>query len=324
MKKLGILLVVAASACNSTPITEGAPGPDELETPAHGFQLKTQGVTIEPGKEIEYCEVFALPSAGEELAVGEIEGAMAPGSHHLIVSTVKPGSELDAALTVGERMECPWGVRQFGEGYEDIFGQQARYRQDALPPGIGRMELGGQKIVLDYHYYNATEKPIVAKVAVNFHTIERSEVTAEAKNDGFYNLTINTPAGESKTFTGECRFNDDVIVHKLIRHTHKWGTDFNAWYAGGDRDGQLAFYSSHFEETEETFDNPVLMHKGEGFRFACTYVNHETHPLAFGNTVQDEMCILFMTWWSATPGKAAPHQECYLTRVDEDGIARAE
>ena len=42
----------------------------------------------------------------------------------------------------------------------------------------------------------------------------------------------------------------DIIVANLVRHTHRWGTDFTVWYAGGAKDGELIFTSADYEDTE--------------------------------------------------------------------------
>ena len=84
----------------------------------------------------------------------------------------------------------------------------------------------------------------------------------------------------------------------------------------------LAFESTHFEDTDYAYAEPLQVHAGEGFRFECDYFNTETHELAFGNTVNDEMCILFITFWSAEGGGEIPSQGCFMQTIGDDGVAR--
>ena len=157
---------------------------------------------------------------------------------------------------------------------------------------------------------------------VNFHTVDESQVTRIARSFGFLNLTINTPPGAQQTFTGECLFSRDIVVSKLTRHTHQWGTDFRVFQAGGENDGQELFVSRDYEDVDHQFEEPVLMKAGTGFRFSCSYLNTEAYPLRFGVKATDEMCILFGTWWAPEVPDEIPGQGCLLSQIDEDGVAR--
>lgn len=315
-----------AAACGSTapmPELDEQPAPDTLPAPLQGAQLKSGEVIIPPGTEVEYCEVVTLPGGpGDTVWVKRIEAAMEKGSHHLIVSAVDPGSPADLRLANGHREECPLGADQLGEGSDGLFGSQARYWNEELPPGVGRKLRGGQKLILDYHYLNAGESELVAKIAINLHTANEGEIQHIVETGAFYNFTINIPTRERASFFGECRLDEEVDLYKLTRHTHKWGRRFAVWFAGGPRDGELAFDSDHYEKTDHIFQEPVRVARGDGFRFECEYQNTESHPLVFGNTTDDEMCILFFTYWSPDPTRRAGGQGCALTTIDDDGVSR--
>ena len=112
-----------------------------LEQPEHGFQVRSLGVPIEPGADIEYCEIAELPGdPSEKYYVDTIEFANAPMSHHLIVTASKPGSASDRALRdfdVGDRMPCLGAQIAFGQdGMEDVGGIQQQYGKAEFPPGI--------------------------------------------------------------------------------------------------------------------------------------------------------------------------------------------
>ena len=63
--------------------------------------------------------------------------------------------------------------------------------------------------------------------------------------------------------TAECKFNQTAYVHKLTRHTHRWGQDFDVWFAGGEKDGEHIFKSEHYEDVDHVFSEPILVEKGE-------------------------------------------------------------
>lgn len=321
------MTVVACGGESSTP-SDAAGGADAgppdagacteepcLAPPAMGFQIRSVGTTIQPGEDVEYCEVLVLPGTPDDTYyVHGFDVAMTGGSHHLIVSAIVPGSATDMNTTVGDRVECV-GAQNLGDGddFEPVTGSQHPTNSERYPSGVGRIYHGGQKVVFDYHYFNTTDGPLSARAAVNFLTTDPANITNLARTFGFFHLGISTPPGQQAAFEGECTFNQDVVMYKLTRHTHQWGRDFNVWYAGGPNDGQLIFTSPDYEtDTDFIFDTPVTIPTGQGFRFECNYDNTTDQTLVFGTEATDEMCILFGTWYTPTAGGTAMDQDCVV------------
>jgi hypothetical protein len=284
-----------------------------LAPPAQGFQVRTQGATIEPGQDVEYCEVVQLPGTPDDVYyVNGFDAAMTTGSHHLIVTAAEVGSPTEANATPGERVEC-LTASVFGDELLPVTGSQQPLHSEAYPAGVGRIFHGGQRVIFDYHYFNSTDGALLARAAVNFKTTDASQVTNLARSFGFYNVAISIPVGETAAFTGECTFDQDIVVHKLTRHTHQWGTTFRVWYVGGPHDGEEVFLSESWDDVDRILAEPVTMPAGTGFRFECAYQNTSDHHLAFGTDATDEMCILFGTWWTPVPGAPATSQSCLIT-----------
>ena len=283
-----------------------------LATPEYGFQVRNEGFTIQSTEDVEYCEVVQLPGdSSDTYYVTGFDSAMTLGSHHLIVAAVEPGSQTDTSAEVGDRVPCV-GPSGFGDDLRDVTGQQVPYHGETFPDGVGRVYTGGQKVIFNYHYLNVTDGPLEARAAVNFYTADESCVEKIAESAGFYNLNIPTPEGEMRSFTKACTFSQDVMVHKLTRHTHQWGTDFPVKYEGGAHDGDLIYTSPSYEDPDFTFDEPVLVKAGEGFEWTCNYNNTSTDDLNFGPNATDEMCILFATIYSPT-GREVPGDEgCFF------------
>jgi hypothetical protein len=284
-----------------------------LPKPTNGFQVESKGAEIQPGSDVEYCEVLKLPGdASQTYYVDRFELAMTKGSHHLIVSAVRPGSKTEAGLKIGSKKICN-GASDFGPDTEIATGSQAPYHEDTFPAGVGKVFRGGQLLIFDYHYLNASVKPITARARVNFHTADASQVTKLARGFGFYNTAFSVLPGQKKTFTAGCTFKDDVVVFELVRHTHRWGTSFDTWYSGGALDGKHVWTSPHYEDTQFDFPEPVLMKKGTGFTWSCTFENTTNQTLKFGSKATDEMCILFGGWYSANPKAQPSDQDCWIT-----------
>ena len=279
-----------------------------LAVPEFGFQIRDEGTTIQSAEDVEYCEVVVLPGApSDTYYINGFDSAMSRGSHHLIVAAVIPGSETDANATPGDRTTCV-GPGGFGGDLLDVTGQQLPYHAETFPEGVGRVYHGGQKLIFNYHYLNATDGPLEARAAVNFYAAEESCVEKISESAGFYNFAIGVNNGETGSFTESCTYSQDVMVYKLSRHTHQWGTDFPVYFEGGAHDGELIYTSPSYEDPDYSFEEPILVKAGEGFRWTCNYDNDSGHYLMFGTEATDEMCILFSTIYSPT-AKEVPGEE---------------
>lgn len=283
----------------------------ELEAPENGFQMHSNGRWIAPGTDVEYCEVITLPGTPDDVYyVDRLEVAMHPWSHHVIIEAAKVGSEADGRMKDGLSVPCISGESAYGNGLVDVIGAQAPYNQIDLPDGVGRIYTGGQKVVVDYHYFNPTLDYIPARHAINFHLVEKENVDHIAQTWGFYNFFIFTMPGTQSKFAAECTFKKDVMLYSLTRHTHRWGTDFHVWHKGGELDGQHLWTSKDWElEVDYVFDEPVLIPAGQGFTFQCEYDNTTDEILKFGVKATDEMCILFGIAWSPD-GLNLSNQSC--------------
>lgn len=299
-----VLSTLAAAGCSSE--SEPADAPKEvcdelglcLDEPANGFQVRSEGYEIAAGDDVEYCEVVVLPGdASTTYYVTRFEVAMTEFSHHLIVSAIEPDTDTDANAAPGDRVPCTGGD-VFGGELLPVTGSQLPYHETVYPDRVGRVYTGGQKLVFDYHYFNTSPEPIRARAAVNFHTTDASKIDRIVQSFGMVNLAINIPPMSDAEFTRECPLNQEMEVFSLTRHTHKWGTDFEAWFHGGERDGEHIFHSPSYEENvDHQFDEPVRLNPGEGFAFKCAFRNTEDHTLTFGLKATDEMCILFGDWY---------------------------
>lgn len=324
-------LVLVLSACSSSGAGDANKGTEQqylgLTTPTNGFQVRSHGIEVQAGEDVEYCEVAELPGdPSQTYYVNRMEFGNGEHSHHLIINTAEPGSDADktlAKLKVGEPTTCLGSSTLAPGTMEFTGGTQKPYGEFKFPEGVGRVYHGGERIVFDYHYYNTGDAPVHAASAVNYYLTDAASVKHIAKVVAFANMTIDTPPGGNAKFVGECKYNQDVMVGGITRHTHKWGTDFNVWYAGGADDGKEFFTSKSFEEdVDHPFTPARLVKAGEGFRFECDYQNTETKALRFGLNATDEMCILFSLAWEANDGEKLKKQDCTIVQIGDDGIGR--
>jgi hypothetical protein len=298
----------------------------EVPAPGKGFQVRSAGTTIRSGEDVEYCEIGQFPGdPSTTYYVTAIEFANGAGSHHLVMDAAIWDGPAEAELAMralGQPVECLGSQFSYGEGFEGIGAIPRPYAKMEFPAGVGRLYRGGQRFTFNYHYFNSGTEDIEARSAANFYLAEATEIEHVARMFSFDNRTINTPPRQSASFSGECAFTEDVMVSSLMRHTHRWGTDYSVWFAGGPRAGEQLWTSSDWQhDVDFRFPEPVLMKAGEGFRFQCGYQNPEDRSLRYGPNATDEMCMLLGTWWS-TSNAAPENQTCVTTRIGTDGVAR--
>lgn len=282
-----------------------------LERPERGAQLVTKGRTIAAGADEEWCEVLEVPGdAGDTFFVGRTELAMTPFSHHLIVDVAPAGSDSLREVELGVPERCA-GTHRYGNDLVSLAASSQPYVSNAYPPGIGLAVRGGQRVVFDYHTLNTGDEPIAVQHRLNLHYVDAIE--KPARTFGFYNQRIAVAPHAQASFSEECRFKDELLVWSITRHTHRTGTDFRVFWAGGERDGELVWTSVDWErDVRHAFDPPVRMPAGTGFRWECDFQNPSEQTLTFGPQASDEMCILFGNFAAAGDDAAVGPQSCYL------------
>lgn len=323
---LGLALLIGCAsetgALNSEVDADAASAALTLEAPQHGVQLQTNGVLIEPGDDLRWCEVLELPGTAEDLyRIDRIEAEATEFANDIVVSVALLGSPTEAAMDPGTRVPCSRAGEVFGEEVELLFASQQRYLEERLPTGVGRELRGGQRIAVESHYFNPTEEPTVAAARINLHTTA-APLAHLARLASFENFTIYTPPGGSSSHMAECRVSEPMVVTQLIRRTQQHGTGFTVWRAGGEGDGELLWHSAAPEDTHHDPSEPILLETGAGFRFQCDYHNTSGFELRAGVTASDETCALQALWYSADSREPLDTEGCLVLRVDEDGVGR--
>ena len=293
-----------------SPESSAPPYPVDLLAPEYGIQVQTVGRIIPPGADEEWCEVVELPGGpGETYFIGRTEIAMAPFSHHLNVSFAPEDSPVLDQVTLGSPIPCT-GAHVFGNNLVTFVGALDNYDSSELPPGIGHVLRGGQRLVFDYHALNTSTAPVPAAHRLNLHRVDH--IDRRAQLFGFYNYYIAIPPHSRRSFVDECAFNSDVLVWSLARHTHRRGTSFTVRWYGGARDNEHLWTSADWEhDIDFRFDEPVVMPAGTGFSWECAYDNPTDETLIFGVEATDEMCNLFGQLAAAGDVESAPPQSCH-------------
>jgi hypothetical protein len=273
-----------------------------------GFQLKVAPFTVGPGVETQRCFFYAIPgTADQEVWVNHYTVAQPAGSHHMNVFRVTDFKNLSGK---------PGDVVVDGECFKSsnwsdwplvVNSQQSSSVDWTMPDGVGAKFHGGDLIMLQTHWVNATTQQTVgaAQVAVNFYTMKTpppNELgTMFATNQ---NIQI-CPGDVGRSFTANCKFpsaTDDLHVVAANGHFHSRGVDFTMATVDAQGNAGAQFYES------TVWDDPPMMRAdrstgqladvpvGGGVQWTCIY-DFPTTPGACGadktGTPTPNCCYLF-------------------------------
>lgn len=288
------LLIALSFALAACPSGE-APAPlPTLDPPraGSGFQMTLLDVVVEPGTEVQVCDVYDLPT--EQISyVNRVEYIQNPGMHHATLSTVALSGH-----------ELPEGRHDCSDIYSDLavmedqvmfFGNQGLGEDTMqLPDGIAATLPAGMQILHELHYVNVSDEPVELYSYINAYTIPEVLVESGIWGGSVRDEFINIPPESEHTEWTRCVFNRDVEVLFLASHTHDLGTLFTvAPFDGVETVGEI-FYANDDLHTPKIvqYDPPLVIPEGEGFEWACTWRNDSHEAVEYGPSALDEMCNL--------------------------------
>jgi hypothetical protein len=269
---------------------------------------------MEPGSEITECYVLNTPNT-EPIYYFQNQYRMRPGSHHLIMS------QADGTNTPG------WGPCE-----SSIVGAigGTQHPIEDFPPdgkvapedeGLARQLAPNTQLSLQLHFFNATEKPTLREVWVNFLYKDPSTVT---KNWGMLGgfAPVNVPPHTSVTTGGTCSYDQairqagetDERIVSLFGHAHAHNQRFVVYKDKADGTSEVVYDMYDWSEAptyvyNTLIQNPVAdgatrtsgatsgilsLAPGEQLRYECDITNDLDITLTPSNEVfTGEMCNLF-------------------------------
>lgn len=197
-------------------------------------------------------------------------------------------SELDAALAGGV-----------------LFAQSTQSRTEAqrFPPGAAVRVPAYSRIITSAHLLNASPKQLQTGLRLRMRTLPPEQVRIRLAPLRLSYIDLRLPPQQHSEFTGECNFRDNfesilgepfrLKLYYVLPHFHGLGERFRLEVAGGSEDGRMLYELSDGigEAHGQTFDPPVDMGSGNGFRFTCGYNNPRKEVVRWGNGDQ-EMCVM--------------------------------
>lgn len=292
-KAILLSLVLGLGACggdDGAPMPDAASGSDAASPPADYVELVTADWSMPPGTEGYVC---ARVTATEDLYINAYRPIAPPGTHH-------------TALTIDTDASRPDGTfpcEASTVGFQILFGSGVGTTPFELPEGIAYKLSAGQAVLLNLHLYNTDDAEISGTSGIEVKLLPASAVVEEAETLYIGNLNLTVPPGQSTSYA-ECEMNADTTIFGVFPHMHKLGTHMLGVAlpaAGGEVTLTDRPYSFE-EQLNYRVDPPVQLQAGDLVRAACSYDNPGPNTVVFGDSSDDEMCILGLYRYPARGG----------------------
>ena len=285
-------LLLLASACLPGGPTAD-PVDDTLAPPldGQGFQLSID-VTAPPRSEIWKCVVYPMPNT-EISAVNSVEYIQTPGMHHMTLSTL--GFNSADRIAHGEYdCEALYGESSLMQDQVMFFGAQGQDRDTmALPDRTAANFPLNMDVIHEVHFVNVSDEPVHVFSRVNAFTIPQDTVEEQIWGGQVRDETIEIPALGSATEWTRCEMNMDVEVLFLASHTHEKGIRFDIAPFDGETVGEVFYTNDDWHDPKIVqYEAPLVVPRGTGFEYSCTWDNWRDTPVSYGLAAEDEMCNL--------------------------------
>ena len=176
-----------------------------------------------------------------------------------------------------------------------------RILTSTYPDGLAIPLKAGDQLILQSHYVNASTDTIHGQVDVDMDLMTRTSPTTSRRSlTGRRNLTVRRRRTDTPTAARTLR--------KIRRSTYfrSARTCTSAAFISRSTRWKARRWSTVFLDTTDwhappitTFQPAPLGVAGRSFHYQCTWNNETTHPIYFGPTTEDEMCIMVVTVYPA-------------------------
>jgi hypothetical protein len=282
---LPVFLAFPLAACASDP----PPGDD---VPEDYVPFIEADWTMPAGTEGYWC---ARVTVAEDLYVKGFRAVAPPGTHHTALgmagSTGPDGTFPCEASTVGFQM---------------LFGSGVGTAPFEMPEGVAYKIPAGEQVLLNLHLFNTTTSEMTGTSGIDLLLASEDEIEFEAETAYIGTFEIEIPPGEV-TQTARCTMQADATIFGVFPHMHKLGTHIRGVVHESeeetDEPRMLIDQGYSFEEQLNYDVAPgVEVRAGDVVRADCTFDNPGPGTVGFGDSTDDEMCVLGVYRYPARGG----------------------
>lgn len=235
---------------------------------------------VEAGKDKLVC-VHATYD-GDDIAFRDAISLQGKGGHHVIL--------------LGAREDQPEGTIEDCSDASDMSKYDALMIPQELPDGLGSLLTAGRRMVIQSHYVNTTDEPILVRDIVQLRTLPVEDVGTWASPFVTNVADFSIPPGEVQEVSFDCPVPEDVDLLMIGGHMHEWGTKFSI-EMGMTEDAMETTYlvdpwRAEFRDLPPVtlfLNDPKPLTAGLTVRTTCTFSNTQSEPLTFPH----EMCATF-------------------------------
>jgi len=231
--------------------------------------------SLAPGEEGYYC---VRTTATEDMYIRGFRPIAPLGTHHTALAYDLQGGEdgtfrCDAASV----------------GFKLIFGSGVGTAPFELPEGVAFKLPAGEQILLNLHLYNTGDATLTGTSGVEIELMQPTEVVHEAEVIYAIDFDVKVPPGASET-AGTCTLDGDSTIFGTFPHMHKLGSHMTGALGG------LTFHDEPYNfETQLNYRvGPIDALRGDKIQYTCGYNNPTSSTVVFGDSTDDEMCVLGM------------------------------
>jgi hypothetical protein len=273
------LCLVTASGCSSA-----SAGKQRLSAGAASdagkdwLTLITGDWSLDPGSESYTC---VRKTVDEDLYVSGFEAINPLGTHHTLLTMGDPNAP-DGTTACSAAENRPLSVFGSGVGTDPL----------EFPPGVGLKIAKGTQLLLNLHLFNTNNEVLTGTSGQRVRTVDGSQVTHVAEGILAGTVTLDIPAGATKTSIGYCTMSSDVTLFAVAPHMHKLGIHEKV-VAESASAGEVVLYDAPYDFNEQSYKliEPLPLRKGDRVRVECTHRNTTGHDVTFGESTLSEMCF---------------------------------
>ncbi|MFT3700648.1 MAG: hypothetical protein QM831_46315 [Kofleriaceae bacterium] len=249
-------------------------------TPGAHVDLQTPEVIIGAGEERQWCWYIDNPLG--ELAISGVTAFQGTGGHHMslmIPDVEKPSGTLEDCTSGSANQDMRWFVQA----------------TEPLPDGVALQVPASMRLVVQFHYVNATDNPRLLQDVLRFNLVTPDASTKWATTMVASDVTFALPPGES-TAHYACALDSDRDLVVMVGHMHETGSKYQI--ALGPSVDQLTTmqvvdpWLPQYRDAAPTlfyYDQPLHLPAGTVFETTCTWDNPTAQTLVYPS----EMCFTF-------------------------------
>jgi hypothetical protein len=259
-------------------------GDDDVPT---GFQPFVAGDwTLAPSEEGYYC---VRATATEEMYIKAFRPIAPNGTHHTALAIDTQGGP-DGGFVCSAA----------DTGFKLLFGSGLGTTPYSLPDGVAFKLEAGTQVMLNLHLYNTTDGPLTGHSGIEVERIKQADVVHEAETIYALDFNVVVPTGES-TYDASCTINADSTIVGLFPHMHRLGTHMKATAMRAGMEPMVIHDEPYsFGEQLNYAVDPITVAEGDSIDFSCGFNNDTGATVVFGDSSDDEMCVLGMYRYPAT------------------------